>query len=332
MRTRPNLPDLVVVAGPTAAGKTALAIELALRFGGEIVNADSQQVYRFMDVGTAKPSAEERARVPHHVIDVVTPEVQYHAARFEADAREAAARIRARGRPIFLVGGTGLYVRAFLEGLPASVPRDPELRAELEAFDRAARDAGDATALHRRLAELDPESAGRLHPNDQVRLIRAIELTQASGRPASAVRRAGPVHRERALYLVIDPGRDELVARIDRRCEEMIAGGLLQEVRSLRERGYGPELSSMRAIGYRHMQPVIEGREILAHVLAAMQHDTRQLARRQRTWMRGVAGARWFHPDERAAIERSVAAWLEEGEPSPQRETPEESRGSLRAS
>lgn len=307
-------PDVVVVAGPTAAGKTALAIELALRFGGEIVNADSQQVYRYMDVGTAKPSVAERARVPHHVIDVVTPDVQYHAARFEADARAAAARIRARGKRIFVVGGTGLYIRAFLEGLSASVPRDAALREELEGFDEQGRAAGEPTALHQRLAEVDPESARRLHPNDRVRLIRAIEVFESTGRPASEQRGSEDAPRERALYLAIDPGREELITRIDCRCEQMLAAGLLQETRELRERGYGPELPSMRAIGYRHMQPVIEGREILANVVEAMKHDTRQFARRQRTWLRGIEDARWFHPDEREAIGRCAAAWFEGAE------------------
>ncbi|MBW2243441.1 MAG: tRNA (adenosine(37)-N6)-dimethylallyltransferase MiaA [Deltaproteobacteria bacterium] len=307
----PSKADVVVVAGPTAAGKTALAIELAERFGGEIVNADSQQVYRFMDVGTAKPSAEERARVPHHVIDVVTPDIQYHAARFEADARSAASRIRARGKRIFLVGGTGLYVRAFLDGLSAAVPRNPALREELEAFDQEHRAAGDANALHERLAKVDPASAKRLHPNDRIRLIRAIEVFESTGRPASEQSRQEGEPRERALHLAIDPGREELIARIDRRCEAMLEGGLLQEARELRERGYGPELPSMRAIGYRHMQPVIEGREILANVLQAMKHDTRQFARRQRTWLRGVAGVRCFHPDSRSEITQSVAEWLE---------------------
>ncbi|MCP5060652.1 MAG: tRNA (adenosine(37)-N6)-dimethylallyltransferase MiaA [bacterium] len=307
----PSKPDVVVVAGPTAAGKTALAIELAERFGGEIINADSQQVYRFMDVGTAKPSAEERARVPHHVIDVVTPDIQYHAARFEADARAAASRIRARGKRIFLVGGTGLYVRAFLEGLSAAVPRNPDLRRELEAFDEERRAAGDVSALHGRLAKVDAASAKRLHPNDRIRLIRAIEVFESTGRPASEQRGLEGEPRERALHLAIDPGREELIARIDRRCEAMLEGGLLQEARDLRERGYGGELPSMRAIGYRHMQPVIEGREILANVLDSMKHDTRQFARRQRTWLRGVAGVRGFHPDNQDEITRSVEEWFE---------------------
>ncbi len=316
-----QLGSFVVVAGPTAAGKTALALELAERFDAEIINADSMQVYRYMDIGTAKPSLGERERVPHHLLDVVTPDVPYHAARFAEEARAAAARIHSRGRRALLVGGTGLYVRAFLEGLSAPVPRDPELRAELEREDLEARMRGEPTRLHQRLRALDPASAERLHPNDRVRIIRAIEVARTTGIPASAQRRRSPP-RERVLHLVVDPGREELRGLIDQRCEAMIEQGLLREVRELRERGYGPELASMRAIGYRHMQPVIEGREILAHVVEVMKRDTRQFARRQRTWLRGVEGARWFHPGERERIVVEVERfWEQEGADSAARET-----------
>lgn len=305
--------DVIVVAGPTAAGKTEVALHLAERAGGEIINADSMQVYRWMDVGTAKPSLVERARVPHHLIDVVSPDVQYNAGRFAEEAREAASQIRASGRRVFLVGGTGLYVRAFLEGFSAEVPRNDDLRRDLEAEDARRTAQGETGWLHQRLAGLDPASADRLHPNDKIRIVRAIELAETTGRPASSQRERRPP-RDRVLHLVLDPGREALMERIDRRCEAMIAGGLLQEVRDLRERGYGPELSSMRALGYRHMQPVIEGREILANVLEEMKRDTRQFARRQRTWLRAVEGAVWLHPDERAQAEERVDAFLA-GEP-----------------
>ena len=301
--------EVVVVAGPTAAGKTALALELAERFDGEIISADSMQVYRFMDVGTAKPSREERARVPHHMIDVVTPDVAYNAGRFAEEARAAAERIRSRQRRVIVAGGTGLYVRAFLEGLSTSVPPNPELRRELEDVDQRARATGDAAALHRRLAQVDPASAERLHPNDRVRLIRALEVVETTGVPASRQRQRPPPS-EGVLTLVLDPGREALNERIDRRCEAMVEGGLLQEVRELRTRGYGPELPSMRALGYRHMEPVVQGRETLANVLEAMKADTRQFARRQRTWLRAVEGTHWHHPDERAALLQRVEDFL----------------------
>jgi tRNA dimethylallyltransferase len=295
---------VVIVTGPTAAGKSALALALAERFGGEIVNADSMQVYRYMDIGTAKPTLAERARVPHHLIDLVTPEVQYNAGRYAEDAAVAVADVAGRGRRVLLVGGTGLYIRAFLCGGMSGGPSDPELRRRLEAeWDEGLRE-GDPARLHRRLAELDPETAGAVHPNDRVRIGRAREIQLLSGRPASALRRGGavPSSAYRTLHLAVDPGREALARRIDIRCEKMIESGLLQEVRRLRERGYGPELASMRAIGYRHMQPVIEGSQTLADVLEEMKRDTRQFARRQRTWLRSVADAVWVHPDDAAGI------------------------------
>lgn len=306
-----DAPPVVVLTGPTAAGKTALGVALAKRFGGEIVNADSMQVYRQMDVGTAKPSLAQRAEVPHHVIDVVPPDAPYSAGRFSREAREAAEAARARGRAVFLVGGTGLYIRAYLEGLSAEAGRDPELRRALEEEHRRAVAAGEPERLHRRLAACDPETAARLHPNDAKRIIRALELERATGLPPAELRRRHPPERrERALHLVVDPGREALRERIDRRCAAMIEGGLLQEVRALRERGYGPELPSMQAIGYRHMQPVLEGRETLEGVLRAMRRDTKRFARRQRTWWRRVPDAVWVRPEEEARIADRVERFL----------------------
>jgi tRNA dimethylallyltransferase len=311
MSASSSLAPIVVISGPTASGKTALAIELALRFSGEIVNADSMQVYRGMDVGTAKPSAVERARVPHHLIDMVDPDQPYDAARFAADAERAIGAIQRRGHLPFLVGGTGLYIRALLYGLNAGAGRDVAFRAALEAEHARAVAAGDAGRLHRRLAEIDPASAARLHPNDLVRIIRALEIHASTGRSATAVFAAQARQpRYDALYLALDPGREELARRIDARCEAMIRGGLLQEVRALRAAGYGPELASMRAIGYRHMQPVIDGLDTLANVLEQMKRDTRQFARRQRTWLRGEAGAVWVDPREVAAIAARIETFL----------------------
>jgi tRNA dimethylallyltransferase len=304
---------IVVVTGPTAAGKSALALALAERFGGEIVNADSMQVYRGLDVGTAKPSLAERGRLPHHAFDLVDPDAQYDAGRYAQDAARAVEAIHARGRTPFLVGGSGLYIRALLEGLSVGVGRDPALRRALEEEDEKARAAGDASLLHRRLAEVDPTLAAALHPNDRVRLVRALEVYARTGRAPSVVHREAcrAARAWRVLQLALDPGREALAERIDRRCEAMIAGGLLQEVRALRDRGYGPELPSMRAIGYRHMQPVIDGLDTLASVLEAMRRDTRQFARRQRTWLRRVEGVEWMHPDAGEAITRRVARFLE---------------------
>ncbi|MDJ0788585.1 MAG: tRNA (adenosine(37)-N6)-dimethylallyltransferase MiaA [Myxococcota bacterium] len=294
----------MVVTGPTAAGKTAAALELAERFGGEIINADSQQVYIGMDIGTAKPTPEERARVRHHLLDVVRPDVRYNAGRYGVEARLAAEDIHARGRRVFLCGGTGLYIRSFLEGLSAEVGGRSELRAELEAEHEKAVAEGDPERLHRRLAKGDPERAAQLHPNDVVRLVRAIELLETTGRRPSELRcreaRASPF---RALHLALDPG-EKLRERIDVRCEVMVEQGLLWEVRRLREEGYGPELPSMQAIGYRHMQPVVDGTATLASILPLLKRDTWQLARRQRTWLRAVPEARWIDPSAPGAAQQ----------------------------
>jgi tRNA dimethylallyltransferase len=310
----PPRPLVVVVTGPTSAGKTTLAIDLALRFDGEIVNADSMQVYRFMDIGTAKPTPEQRARAPHHLIDVVAPDAAYSAGRYAREARAAAAEIHARGRLVLLVGGTGLYVRAFLEGLLDGGEADPELRAELEREQERAAAAGEPARLHARLARLDPDAARAIHPRDLRRTLRALEICLRSGAPASERWRAhGFADRPyRSLHLAIDPGRASLDARIDAYCRQMIERGLLQEVRSLRDRGYGPELRPMGALGYRHMQPVVEGRATLADALVEMQRDTRRFARRQRTWLRKVPEAVWMHPGDPDQIHKTVEAFLRE--------------------
>jgi len=303
---------VVVVTGPTGSGKSALASGLAIRFDGEIVNADSMQVFRYMDIGTAKPSLEERARVPHHLYDVANPDEPYSAGRFAKEAREAAAAIHDRGRIVLLTGGTGLYIRAFLEGLVETGSADPGLRERLEDEQRRAAEEGDPGRLHRRLAELDPEAAARIHPNDVRRTVRAIEILEQSGRPASAVRgdHAFADRPFEVLHLAIDPGREVLATWIDRRAEAMIAAGLLREVRDLRERGYGPELKPMQSIGYRHMQPVVDGLETLAGAVEAIKTDTRRFARRQRTWLRPLPGVHWHDPRTPEAVYERVEGFL----------------------
>lgn len=305
-------PPVVVVTGPTATGKTPLAIAIAQRFGGEILNADSMQVYRFMDIGTAKPTPEQRAAVPHHLLDVVTPDVPYSAGRYAEAARRVAAAIRERGRVPILAGGTGLYIRAFLEGLIPTGPPDDTLRAELEAEQAAAESAGDPHRLHRRLEEIDPEAAARIHPNDARRITRALEIARAEGLSPSRVRASHAFGDRpyRVLHLALDLERATLDARIDARCKAMIDAGLLQEMRDLAERGYGPELRPMQAIGYRHMVPVLQGADILPNALAAMQRDTRRFARRQRTWLRGVREALWVDPRTPDAIFERVERFL----------------------
>ncbi len=305
-------PPVVVVTGPTASGKTAVAIELALRFGGEIVNADSVQIYQYLDIGTAKPSLAERARVPHHLLDVVTPDTPYNAGRYAREARSAASAIHARDGVVFLTGGTGLYIRAVLEGLIEDGPADMALRAELEREAERAAAEGDPHRLHRQLVALDPEAAQTIHPNDRRRVVRALELSARTGSRASKVRAThGFSDRPyRVLYLVLDPGVAALDARIDARAAAMIDAGLLRECRSLREHGYGPELRPLQSIGYRHVMPVVDGSDTLANALAGMRRDTRRFARRQRTWFRAIPDAVWMHPGERATLGKRVAEFL----------------------
>jgi tRNA dimethylallyltransferase len=308
-------PPVVVVTGPTASGKTGVAIEIARRFGGEVVNADSMQVYRYMDIGTAKPTPAERAAVPHHLFDIVDPDTAYNAARYLRDARRAAAGIHGRGRLVVLAGGTGLYIRVFLEGVVSDAPPDPELRETLAAEHAAAVAAGDPGRLHRRLAATDPTAAARIHANDLRRIIRALEIS-ARGTAASERRRRHDFGDRpyRVLHLALDPGRELLSQRIDARCRAMIEGGLLYEVRDLVERGYGPEHPPMQAIGYRHVLPVVAGHDVLANALPAMQRDTRRFARRQRTWLRGVPGLVTHHPDEPAALLDAVERFVAGGD------------------
>ena len=290
---------LVCIVGPTASGKTALALDLAERLGGEIVSADSRQVYRGLDVGTAKATAAERARVPHHCLDLVDPGERFDVARFRTAAAQAIGAIAARGHVPLVVGGTGLYVRALLHGLCPAPPRAPALRAELEATVAA---EGPA-ALHRRLAGLDPTAAARLAPRDTVRIVRALEVALASGVPLS---RWQAEHRfaERpyeALVIGLARPTRELDARIGARASAMVAGGFLDEVRALAARGVVVD-----AVGYREMLACVEGRTDVATALAATVRATRQFAKRQRTWFRREPDVVWHHPE--ADVDALVAA------------------------
>ena len=306
-------PPVVVVTGPTGSGKSSLAIELAERFEGEIANADSMQVFRYMDIGSAKPSMEERARVPHHLFDIVDPDEPYSAGRYAEEARAAAAQIHARGHVVFLTGGTGLYIRAFLDGLIKTEVVDPGLRKRLEEEQARAAEEGDPTRLHRRLREFDAQAAEKIHPNDVRRTVRALEILEQSGESASSVREAHGFRDRpfRVLHLSIDPGREALTKRIETRAEAMIEAGLLREVRGLRQRGYSADLKPMQAIGYRHIQPVVDGADTLANALEAIKVDTRRFARRQRTWIRGLPDVHWHDPAEPEAIFERVGRFLE---------------------
>jgi len=302
-------PRVVCLVGPTATGKSALALELAERIGAEIVSADSRQIYRALDVGTAKPTAAERARVPHHCLDLVDADAVFDAARFRAAANAAIADVLARRRRVLVVGGTGLYIRVVLHGLCDAPPRVPELRA---ALGRKVAERGLA-AMHRGLAALDPEAARRIGPRDAVRVVRALEVGLTTGMPLSAwqARHGFAETPYNALVIGLTRPKGELEARIADRARAMLAAGFLDEVRALRARGVDAAAPGLRAVGYREMLACVEGRLDVDAALAATVLATRQFAKRQRTWFRREPDIRWRHPDnDRDVVASEIEAFV----------------------
>jgi tRNA dimethylallyltransferase len=302
----------VAIVGATATGKTALAIDLARRFDGEIVSADSRQVYRGMDIGTAKPTAEEQRRARHWLIDVVTPDAAFTLATYLDLASEAIRDIRARGTLPIVVGGTGQYVWALLEGWRVPrVPPDRKLRAELEAF--AGCEGEDA--LFAILRREDPGSADSIDPRNVRRVIRAIEVTRATGVPFSAARARGtPAHDATIIGLGLD--RQMLHVRIDERVDSMMAARLVEEVRGLCAAGYGCDLPSMNSIGYRQVCEHLAGECTLEDAVARIKTETHRLARMQHTWFRPAdprihwvdAGSPSIGEDAADVVERAIAS------------------------
>jgi tRNA dimethylallyltransferase len=291
---------LLVVAGPTASGKSSLAIALALEFGGEIISCDSVAVYREFEIGTAKPSPEERARVPHHLIDVAAPDAWFTAGDYARRARAAATEITSRGRIPVVCGGTGLYLRAMLDGLFDAPERDEDLRQRLRHRRRPA-------SLWRLLRRIDPESALRIHPNDEPKLIRAIEVCASAAHPMSQLLSHGrdPIQGYRILRIGLSPPRAALYEHINLRCARMFERGLVEEARSLLAR-YGPEVVAMRSLGYRQAASHLRGECGLAHAVSAAQQGHRNYAKRQLTWFRHDAEFHWIEDFGEASIARAA--------------------------
>ncbi len=276
---------VLVVAGATAAGKSELAVAVAEAIGAEIVGADSRQLYRGLDIGTAKPTREQRARVPHHLVDVADPDEDWDVATWRSAAMAALADVAARGRPAIVCGGTGLYLRSLARGLFAGPPADPRLRERLESEERAR-----SGALHERLARVDPASARRIHANDLVRVVRALEVHELTGRPLSAwLAEHGLAEKPfETLTVEVDVEPARLRERIAARSRAMVEEGIVEELEALRRR-YPPSTRSFDAIGYRQAADVLEGRLARAALAEAISLATAQYAKRQRTWLRGQA-------------------------------------------
>ncbi|MCP4624431.1 MAG: tRNA (adenosine(37)-N6)-dimethylallyltransferase MiaA [bacterium] len=301
-------PKIIVICGATGIGKTSVGIELAEKLGGEIVSADSMQIYRDMDIGTAKPTPAELERIDHHLIDIVEPDEDYDAVRFSKQARDRIAEIGSRGRLPLVVGGTGLYIKALLHGLFESKPVDSRIRNRLrqEAEEKGSR------FLYERLQENDPASADRLHPNDAYRIIRALETIETTGKSIS------DLHQDHGFeddpYIVLKIGlrmeRRKLYRRIDKRIDLMIEAGLVGEVKTLLQMGYTADLKSMQSIGYRHVVEYLQDKLSWDECIRTLKRDTRRFAKRQFTWFGADRQIQWYAPDQLNEIARLVEGFL----------------------
>jgi len=305
-------PKLVVITGPTAVGKSQLALQLAQEIDAEIINADSQQVYRFMNIGTGKPSPQERETVRHHLLDLVNPDEEFNAAMFRRAAMNAAKAILSRHKRVMVCGGTGLYLKALIHGLFVGPPQSVEVR---ERIGRQIEKRG-LRFMYEKLQQVDADAASSIHPNDRYRLMRALEVFELTGKPISQWQREH-AFSERAFEtftVALDRERSELYQRINRRCDQMIEQGLIEEVRDLEEKGYALSLKPLQSVGYRHAGLFLKEVVTLADAVELMKRDTRRLAKRQLTWFRGDQEIRWFHPEEsREDLRQAVKEFLQIG-------------------
>jgi len=302
-------PRLIVIAGPTGVGKTGIALQLAAVFGGEIISADAMQVYRLMDIGTAKPNMHQRSLVRHHLLDVVAPDEPFNAALFVQWAQPVIEDLHRRQKPIFVVGGTGLYIKALLGGLLAGPEADPGLRKtyreELSQYGRA--------YLYEKLKNRDEQSARRIHPNDTVRIIRALEVIEISGQSIVEQQKRHGFREKRydCLKIGLKMARKGLFDRIDGRTDHMMTEGLVEEVRSLLAMGYNESLKSMQSLGYKQIARHLNGVYDLPAAIQRIKRDTRHYAKRQMTWFGSDPEMTWFDPDDRVGIGGIVASFLD---------------------
>ena len=305
---------VIVLVGPTAIGKTALSLQLVQRFDCEIVSMDSMQVYRYMDIGTAKPDLEEQARVPHHLLDIINPDEQYDAARFVKDTLAAIKDINDRRRTVLLTGGTGLYLKALLEGLFSAMPADQKIRRQLQ---QRLKEEG-REVLHAELSRVDPISGAKIHKNDSQRLLRGLEIYLTSGKTWSALlkeqQRAGEQNRaqqfSRIFQVALNCDREKLYQRIEERSRIMLDQGLIKEVEQLLAMGYSANLPSMQSIGYRHVNNLLANTWNREEMIEHLVRDTRRYAKRQLTWFSRQQGLNWFDRDEQDRVGDRIAAEL----------------------
>jgi tRNA dimethylallyltransferase len=291
-----NKPRLLVILGPTAVGKSKLGIEIAKRIGAEIINADSLQVYRYLDIGTAKPSPEERAQVPHHMIDIVDPDEEFNAGIYRKTAGSIIGELHSKSVKVVIVGGTYLYVRALLYGIIEEIPADRGIRERLR---RLKADFG-VSYLYESLKAIDPVSTYRIHPNDYVRIERALEAYYLTGERMSELqeRHGFKGNEYEVLKIGLSQDREALRKRIDERVDRMIGCGLVDEVKRLRDMGFGKDLKPMQSIGYKQINQYLDGEITLERAIELIKRDTRRFAKRQMTWLRRDGDINWYHLPE----------------------------------
>jgi tRNA dimethylallyltransferase len=301
-------PRIAVICGPTGVGKTSVAIEVASVLGAEIISADSMQIYRYMDIGTAKPSALEQARIPHHMIDIADPDELFDAQQYANAGRKIISELAEQGIPVLVAGGTGLYIRALLHGLFQAGSGNSTLRRSLQE-EMATKGTSE---LYHRLCECDPKSAAKIHPHDAFRIIRAIEIYETTGQPISAWRQehqqAPPLFD--VLKIGLSRQREVLYERINHRVDLMVEEGLVDEVKSLLNRGYTPELKTLQSIGYRHMTNFFGGCLSWDDTLQILKRDTRRYAKRQMTWFNADLQVKWIDADRLYEIINTVKSFM----------------------
>lgn len=287
-----NKQAVFILVGPTAVGKTDLSLQMARILKGEILSADSRQIYTYMDIGTAKPSLEQRARIPHHFIDIITPDEYYSAGEYGRQGQKVIDMLLSQGIVPIVVGGSGLYVRALVDGFFDPQIHDQDIRRTLHEQLESIGPEG----LHERLREIDPEAAARIHPNDSQRIVRALEVFEITQRPLSEIQKTSKVKQAdfKPLFVGLNMPREELYRRIDGRVEAMIKKGLIDEVRRLSEMGYDPSLNSLQTVGYQEIFSFLKGEIDLDEAVRLIKQNSRRYAKRQLTWFKKDGRVRWF--------------------------------------